>query len=168
VVLILSLRALARERQDDAAGARADLERALTLAAPEGYVRSFVDAGAPMAALLAQYSERHAQNHAISAYAARLLAAFPDRRAARAATDGSRIPAIHPTPHAAALVEPLTEREREILHLVAAGSSNQAIADELVVAVSTVKKHINNLYGKLAVQSRTQALVRARELDLLT
>ena len=65
------------------------------------------------------------------------------------------------------MVEPLSGRELEVLHLIAAGLSNQGIAARLVVAVSTVKKHINNLYGKLDVQSRTQALVRARELHLL-
>jgi LuxR family maltose regulon positive regulatory protein len=65
------------------------------------------------------------------------------------------------------LHEPLGARELEILRLIADGHSNQAIADRLVVAVSTVKKHVNNLYGKLDVQSRTQALVRARELHLL-
>jgi LuxR family maltose regulon positive regulatory protein len=65
------------------------------------------------------------------------------------------------------LIQPLSNREREILHLVAEGHSNQTIADRLVVAVSTVKKHVNNIYGKLDVQSRTQALARARELDLL-
>ena len=63
-------------------------------------------------------------------------------------------------------MEPLSERELEILRLIAAGHSNQKIADALVIAVSTVKKHINNIYGKLEVQSRTQALARARELNL--
>ena len=65
------------------------------------------------------------------------------------------------------MVEPLSERELEILRLIAGGLSNQAIADTLIIAASTVKKHINNIYGKLDVQSRTQALVRARELNLL-
>ena len=65
------------------------------------------------------------------------------------------------------LVEPLSARELEILRLIAAGHSNQAIADTLIIAVSTVKRHINNIYGKLDVQSRTQALLRARELNLL-
>jgi LuxR family maltose regulon positive regulatory protein len=65
------------------------------------------------------------------------------------------------------LVEPLSARELEILRLIADGHSNQAIAGRLVIAVSTVKRHINNIYGKLDVQSRTQALVRARELQLL-
>ena len=65
------------------------------------------------------------------------------------------------------LAEPLSERELEVLRLIADGHSNQAIADRLIVAVSTVKKHVNNIYGKLDVQSRTQALFRARELHLL-
>jgi len=59
-------------------------------------------------------------------------------------------------------VEPLSEREQAVLRLIADGHSNQAIADTLIIAVSTVKRHINNIYGKLAVQSRTQAIVRAR------
>jgi len=71
------------------------------------------------------------------------------------------------TPHASTLVELLSARELEILRLIAAGHSNQAIADRLVVAVSTVKKHVNNIYGKLDVQSRTQALARAHDLNLL-
>jgi LuxR family transcriptional regulator, maltose regulon positive regulatory protein len=61
----------------------------------------------------------------------------------------------------------LSAREREVLRLIAEGHSNQAIADALIVAVSTVKRHINNIYGKLDVRSRTQALARARELKLL-
>jgi LuxR family maltose regulon positive regulatory protein len=65
------------------------------------------------------------------------------------------------------LVEPLSDRELEILRLIGEGHSNQAVADQLVVAVSTIKKHINNIYGKLDVRSRTQALVRGRELNLL-
>ena len=64
-------------------------------------------------------------------------------------------------------MEPPSERELEVLRLVAAGLSNQAIAEQLVVTLSTVKKHINHLYGKLGVRTRTQALARARELNLL-
>jgi LuxR family maltose regulon positive regulatory protein len=80
-------------------------------------------------------------------------------------------PAAPPRPQisspAAALVEPLTAREIEVLTMVAAGLSNQAIADQLVVGLSTVKKHINNAYGKMGVASRTQALKKARELGVI-
>jgi LuxR family transcriptional regulator, maltose regulon positive regulatory protein len=65
------------------------------------------------------------------------------------------------------LIEPLSAREREVLHLVAAGLSNNQIADKLIVTVGTIKRHLNNIYGKLGVASRTQALARARELNLL-
>jgi len=65
------------------------------------------------------------------------------------------------------LVEPLTERELEVLRLIAQGHSNQQIADALIVSVGTVKKHLNNIFGKLGVHSRTQAVARARELSLL-
>jgi LuxR family maltose regulon positive regulatory protein len=71
------------------------------------------------------------------------------------------------TPITQALVEPLTEREREVLRLIAAGLSNREIAQELVVAVSTVKSHVNHLYGKLDVKSRTQAVAKAHALDLV-
>jgi LuxR family maltose regulon positive regulatory protein len=64
-------------------------------------------------------------------------------------------------------VEPLSERELEVLRLIAAGRSNQEIADTLIIALSTVKRHINNIYGKLDTQSRTQAIARARDLHLL-
>jgi LuxR family maltose regulon positive regulatory protein len=163
VIEILVLRALALQTEGDTSGALVALERALTLAAPEGYIRIFVDEGAPIAALL-----RVAAQHAIAPnYVVSLLAAFGERLEARDLRLEDPLPASSLKPQASALVEPLSERELEILRLIADGHSNQAIADRLVVAVSTVKKHINNLYGKLEVQSRTQALVRARELHLL-
>jgi LuxR family transcriptional regulator, maltose regulon positive regulatory protein len=160
---ILVVRALALDGQGDRADALAALERALRMAAPEGYARVFLDESGPMAALLAQIA---GGDSPAAAYAGKLLAALPD----------ARISGARPAPHAAhssgrpptaPLAEPLTERELEVLRLIEAGRSNQAISDTLVVAISTVKKHINNLYGKLGVQSRTQALLRARELGLL-
>ena len=65
------------------------------------------------------------------------------------------------------LVEPLSERELQVLPLLAAGLSNRAIAAELAVTLGTIKKHLNNIFGKLAVSSRTQAIAHARELGLL-
>jgi len=177
------LQALTANAQGNQAAALAALESAVSLAAPEGYVRIFVDEGAPMAALLAQRvarrpfddAQRHqgqelrgAQHDPIGAYAERLLAAFPSAQPGAPLRTADAPPALRAAlERANALVEPLSEREREILRLIAGGLSNQAIADTLIIATSTVKKHINNIYGKLDVQSRTQALVRARELHLL-
>ena len=166
---IHTLRALALEACGDTAGAQAALGRALALAAPEGYMRLFLDEGGPMRALLGVA----ARSGANAAYAARLLGAFAlepaadggELRGATAQGQGARA-AAPPTP-AALLIEPLSERELEVLRLVESGHSNQAIADTLIVAVGTVKKHINNIYAKLEVGSRTQALARAHALQLL-
>jgi LuxR family maltose regulon positive regulatory protein len=164
VIEILVLRALALQTEGNTTGALVALERALTLAAPEGYVRMFVDEGMAMARLL---QAAHAQGIAPT-YISKLLAAFPEAQSAERRAQNNDTPALRSTlERSNALAEPLTERELEILRLIAEGLSNQAIAERLVIAVSTVKRHINNLYGKLAVESRTQALVRARELQLL-
>jgi LuxR family maltose regulon positive regulatory protein len=161
---ILTVQALAYDALAERPHARMALERALALAASEGFVRIFVDAGEPMAALLAQSVRDESP---VAAYVATLLEAFPriEDHGLRARPPEQLHAARSPQP--AALVEPLSNRELEILHLIADGHSNQAIADTVIIAVSTVKRHINNIYGKLAVQSRTQALVRARELNLL-
>ena len=135
----------------------AALERALTIAEPEGYVRTFVDEGAPMAALL----RRAATRGVAPAYVSKLLDALDAQAPMRRGPTGPASPTAQP------LEEPLSEREREVLRLVAAGLSNRAIADELVLATGTVKKHINNIFTKLNVRSRTQAVAQARELGLL-
>ena len=154
VLEILVLRALALEAQEYRTEALSALERALVLAEPEGYIRLFVDEGAPMLSLL-----RHAQARGIvPRYVATLLAAFGE-------------PLVLYLPlHAArpdSLVEPLTEREREVLRLLLEGASNREIAQRLFLSVNTVKRHVYNLCGKLGVQSRTQAIIRARALNLL-
>jgi len=150
VIKVRALQALAFQAQGDDGRALPALEHALSLAAPEGYVRTFVDEGEPMARLL-----RRALGGGIAPdYAARLVAAL-----------GESPPA--PSHATQALVEPLTKREMEVLRLVASGLSNREIAQQLVVAVSTVKSHINHLYGKLEVKNRTQAVARARTLGLL-
>ncbi len=153
----LVLQALAWQVQDDTARALEILDRALALAAPEGYIRRFLDEGPSMAALL----RRMPRHGGTTAYISRLLAAFE-----AAPPTGLPTPPVVPG-GAATLVEPLNEREREVLHLLATGLSNRQIAGQLVVALSTVKWYINNLYSKLGVSSRTQALARAREWDLL-
>jgi len=154
VLEILMLRALALEAQGDRMHALATLERALVLAAPEGYIRLFVDEGAPMLALLRQAQARSS----VPGYVATLLRAFGEQ-------DVSDLPVTSPRP--GALAEPLTERERDVLRLLLAGASNREIARRLVLSVNTVKRHVYNLCGKLGVQSRTQAIARARMLRLL-
>jgi LuxR family maltose regulon positive regulatory protein len=166
VIEILTLQALAcnvRNQRDDALGA---LERALILAEPEGYVRSFVDEGAPLAALL----RAAAVCSSAPAYVARLLAAFPSSEL-RVLCDELDIDQA-PTQNAKLRtqnvpVEPLSERQLAVLRLMAAGRSNQEIAKQLVITLNTVKKHSSNLFLKLDVTSRTQAIARARDLGLL-
>jgi len=164
VLEILILRALTVQAQGDGTDALASLEQVLSLAEPEGYMRIFVDEGAPMAELLQAADARGVAPN----YVAKLLAAFPDesrieneelRNATRSNSQFSILNSQLP--------EPLTERELEVLRLIAAGRSNAQIAQALVVAVSTVKAHVNHLFGKLAVTSRTQAIARAQELNLL-
>ena len=116
-----------------------------------------------MAALLQQARA----SSSVPPYVDTLLAAFLRTRDQGPSAESAESTNGVPGPQPAGLVEPLSTRELEILRLIAAGHSNQAIAATLIVAVSTVKKHINNIYGKFEVQSRTQALVRAHELNLL-
>jgi LuxR family maltose regulon positive regulatory protein len=146
----LALQALARWQRGEQADALIALERALRLAEPEGYVRLFADLGLPMARLLQQARSRAV----LLEYVEALLAAFGGD------------PAI--APPEAALPEPLTSREQEILELVAAGLTNREIAERLVIASETVKKHTVSIYGKLSVRSRTAAVAKARQLNLLT
>ncbi|HLM45376.1 MAG TPA: LuxR C-terminal-related transcriptional regulator, partial [Myxococcaceae bacterium] len=154
VIEILILQALVFEAQGDAPRALVPLARALTLAAPEGYVRVFLDEGAALVALL-----RAACAHGMVAdYAAHLLT--------HADLSAPPAPAVPPAARRY-LPEPLTERELDVLRLLAAGRSNQAIADELVVAVGTVKRHISSIMGKLQAESRLEAVARARDLQLL-
>jgi LuxR family maltose regulon positive regulatory protein len=169
------LQALAYGALRDTPRAMARLEQALSLAEPESYIRIFVDEGAPMAALLRQAA---AQGLA-PIYVSKLLAAFPT---VEQPSEGGTEPTLpeesrkeqkvassplNSQSFAPALIEPLSERELEVLRLVAAGRSNQEIARELIISVGTAKKHLNNIFGKLNVSSRTQAVALARELNLL-
>jgi LuxR family maltose regulon positive regulatory protein len=154
VLEILVLRALALEAQGDRTSALSTLERALLQAEPEGYIRLFVDEGEPMLVLLRQAYVRGI----VPDYVATLLSAFGEQHALDLPT---------PSPLEGSLVEPLTERERDVLRLLLEGASNREIARRLVVSVNTVKRHVYNLCGKLGVQSRTQAIARARTLNLL-
>jgi len=147
---ILVLSALAFHAQSDRTEALSALERVLLLAEAESYVRLFVDEGTPMLALLRLAHEQGI----MSAYVTTLLSAFGWQEEASVLRSRS-------------LLEPLTRREREVLQLLAAGASNREIARRLVLSLGTVKKHVSNICGKLDVQSRTQAIARARVLHLL-
>jgi LuxR family transcriptional regulator, maltose regulon positive regulatory protein len=142
------------------------LAEALTLAAPPGYVRVFVDEAAPMATLVRELlmGRRLARSEAMTAptaYLARLVEAF-EQAGLSIRPSGKRGSVVMP-----GMVEPLTARELEVLGLLAVGESNQAIAKQLVVTVDTVKSHITRILTKLGASNRTQAVNRARELGLL-
>jgi LuxR family transcriptional regulator, maltose regulon positive regulatory protein len=149
---ILILKAVAHQRQGDLEAALSDLEQSLALAQPQGYLRLFTDEGPAVAELLKLAAARQGTAH--RDYLERLLAAFP--------TVLDAIP-----PAGARLIEPLTQREAEVLRLLAQGLSNREIAQKLFVSEGTVKTHVHNLHRKLGAQSRTQALAIARELHLL-
>jgi LuxR family maltose regulon positive regulatory protein len=156
VIEILILQALAFQAGDNTAQATAVLERALNLAEPRGFVRIFVDEGPRMARLLYEaFSLGIAPD-----YARRLLAAFPVAEPEQAAPLGTQ--ALKSD-----LIESLSERELDVLQLIAEGLTNPEIASRLFLALNTVKGHTRNIYGKLNVHSRTQAIARAQALGLL-
>jgi LuxR family maltose regulon positive regulatory protein len=170
VIEILMLQALAHQVQGNISAALVPLELALILAEPEGYVRIFVDEGPPMAVLLAKLHEHSRKRpHATStnvplAYIERLLTLLRGERV----QEGTSPAAPSAPTTAQPLLDPLTERELEVLRLIAAGLSNRGIAARLVLALSTVKSYVNTIYSKLQVESRTQAVARARALHLLS
>lgn len=155
VISILLLQALAYSAQDHETQAVASLTQALNLAAPEGYLITFVLEGKPMAQLLSNL----AAQGIMPDYVQQILAAFPDAQAAPVSVASHLI--------SQPLVEPLSQRELEILALISKGYSNQEISDRLFLALSTIKGHNRNIFGKLGVQRRTEAVARARELGLL-
>jgi LuxR family maltose regulon positive regulatory protein len=154
VLEILVLRALALEAQGIQTSALLTLERALVLAEPEGYIRLFVDEGPSMLALLRLAYRRGI----VPEYVVSLLAAFGEQHT---------VDLPLPSPTSSLLLEPLTEREHEVLLLLLEGASNREIARRLVLSVNTVKRHVSNLCGKLGVQNRAQAIIRAGDLNLV-
>jgi LuxR family transcriptional regulator, maltose regulon positive regulatory protein len=165
---ILAVEALALDARGDEAQAMAALGRALSLAEPESYVRTFVDEGEPMSALLdkllrARRKEQLSSPQNVSPeYVGKLLTAFRRSSGGRAlSTEADPLRSTQP------LTDPLSERELEVLRPIAAGKSNREIAGQLFVTVDTVKKHLTHIFRKLGVHSRTQAVARARELGLI-
>lgn len=149
-VQLLSLKAIAQHALGDPEQALATLGQALKMAEPEGYVRAFADEGAPMARLLR-----------------RMLTRLPAPEYVRRLLDALGEPAPAEYAPSSPLIEPLSQREIQVLRLIADGATNQEIAKELVLTVNTVKKHISNIFGKLEVSNRAHAISRARQLELL-
>ncbi len=157
VIEILLLKSLAMQKRGNSTAAMLALTDCLTLAAPEGYVRIFLDEGPPMQRLLAQWLAR-AGASPLRDYASRLLSQFDalPRTGTQEKTTLSASPA-----------DPLSQRELEVLHLLALGKTNQEIAGQLIVACGTVKAHAASIYRKLDVNNRTEAVARARQLGIL-
>jgi LuxR family transcriptional regulator, maltose regulon positive regulatory protein len=149
VLDMLALEGVARNGAGDRKGAVATLRHALTLGEPEGFIRTFADKGVALADLI----EEAAPGHAGPEYTHRLLEAFGRERMA--------------SPPVQALLEPLSDREVEVLRLISTGLSNADAGRRLYIAPSTVKKHLENIYSKLGTRNRTQAIARARELGVL-
>jgi LuxR family transcriptional regulator, maltose regulon positive regulatory protein len=156
----LALQALSLQAKGERERAVSTLTQALALGEPEGYVRTFVDEGPAIAALISEVLEAQQRGrlyppNRVSAHYLRKLRATLQQEASDVASPSAELP------------EPLTERELEVLTLVAAGKTNQEIAGELFVAKSTVKTHTKNIYSKLDTRNRAQAVARARELNLI-
>jgi LuxR family maltose regulon positive regulatory protein len=157
VTRLLILKALVSYAQRENDSALTTLKSALTLAEPENYMRSFLDPGKPMEELLSWSLESQSLNEPhLRAYAGKLLSHFGVN---------TSIEARQPT--AETLFEPLSQRELEVLRLIAQGLSNREISERLFLALSTVKGHNRVIFDKLQVQRRTEAVARARELGLL-
>jgi LuxR family transcriptional regulator, maltose regulon positive regulatory protein len=150
LIEILILQALAQQTRGDIPAALVPLERALALAEPEGYLRTFVDEGSPMATLL----EVAAEHEIAGDYVGRLLTAFGETVQTKPASQG--------------LVDPLSQRELDVLRLLGTDLGGPEIARELVVSLNTVRTHTKNIYAKLGVNNRRAAVRLAQELDLMS
>jgi LuxR family maltose regulon positive regulatory protein len=162
VIEILLLQALAHQAQGDIPAALGPLSRALALAEPEGYVRMFVDEGAPMMKLLQEVLARGM----IPGYVEKLLAAFPRTKDRGWRSEVAESLHALPRPPSSSLVEPLSARERDVLRLLRTDLSGPEIARELIVSLSTLRTHTRNIYTKLGVTSRRAAIQQGEKLDL--
>ncbi len=157
VIELLVLQTQAYDAKADMQTAFSHLERALSLAEPEDYVRVFLDEGLPMVRLLSKAVGRGKS----SVYAAKLLTVYNN-------TEGliEKLP-VQPATLSQSHIEPLSKREIEVLLLISQGLSNREICDRLFIALDTVKGHNRNIFGKLQVKRRTEAVARANDLGLL-
>jgi LuxR family transcriptional regulator, maltose regulon positive regulatory protein len=163
LIEVLSLQAIALQAKGETGSALSTFGNALTLARPEGYVRTFIDEGEPVERLLKQAVEEGIEGE----YAARLLAAIQHRETGKQRAMQAGAGKAYSASDDRDLIEPLSERELEVLKLVALGLTNPEIAEKLVISLSTVKGHTANIYGKLGVNKRTQAVAKARQMGIL-
>jgi LuxR family maltose regulon positive regulatory protein len=167
VIEILFLKAFALQETGDSEQAIQLLTECLAFAEPEGYVRLFLDEGQPMRLLLAQWLA-HSIPGPLREYAIHLLAQFNAETHVVTATQEKVFSAGDPSASLEhALVEPLSQRELEVLHFIALGRTNQEIAGQLIVSKGTIKAHTASIYRKLDVANRTEAVARARQLGIL-
>jgi LuxR family maltose regulon positive regulatory protein len=159
LIEILILEALAQQKLDEPTQALENLAKSLELAEHEGYIRVYVDEGEPMRLLLVQWLA-HADNNPLRDYARRLLSHFDSEAKNVTVMQEKTSPAQN-------LVEPLSQRELEVLHIIALGKTNQEIASQLIVSPGTVKAHTASIYRKLDVANRTEAVARARQLGII-
>jgi LuxR family maltose regulon positive regulatory protein len=161
LIEILALTALSQHAMGETHQGINTLSAGLRMAEPQGYVRTFVDEGQPMAALLYQALDKGMMPE----YVGMLLAAFPaDDAISSLSSNPSQVSQGESAQEP--LIEPLSERELEVLQLMAGGVSNQDIAEALTIAVTTAKKHVSNIIRKLDVDNRTQAVAKGRTLGL--
>jgi LuxR family maltose regulon positive regulatory protein len=156
VVELLVLQAMTYDAQGHQDTALESLSQALEMAESEGYMRTFVDSGQPVAKLLREAS----QSGHIPAYGNKVLKAFQTDKQVRRKIK-------HTVSSPSTFIDPLSDREMEVLQLIAGGLSNREIAERLFLSPGTVKVHAHNIYSKLGVNGRTQAIKQARDLGLL-
>jgi LuxR family maltose regulon positive regulatory protein len=156
VIEIRVVQALALQAQGNVSQALASLEHALVLAESEGYVRTFVDEGEAIRSLIEKQSRN--RDHPLSGYADKLLAVF---------TQPVAVPKSAIIRQKSGMIEPLSERELEVLKLLRSELSGPEIAQNMIVSLHTLRTHTNNIYNKLGVNNRRAAVRRAEELDLL-
>lgn len=147
-----TLMAKAHQARHSLSEAARCLETALELALPGPFIRVFIDEGAPVEALLRMLKPEQPK---LRAFVDTLLAAFQTKAGDHSLTASQ------------GLIEPLSEREIEVLHHIAEGLTNQQIATRLYLSLNTIKVHTRNIYAKLGVNNRTQAVIRANELGII-
>jgi LuxR family maltose regulon positive regulatory protein len=162
VIEMQLLQALAHQMNHEEPRALSTLSEAVHLAEPEGYIRSFVDEGAPMEALLSKLREQQCKAGP-TLYLDAVLAAFPQQ----SQVQEQQLKEAGKRTKTQPLLDPLSVRELEVLQALAQGVSNQQIAQELVIAVDTVKRHVSHIFSKLGVQNRVQAIKQAQSLGIL-